>query len=400
MQAAAKAGAFQRTGLPCPCPGFEDFGKEPEEDKNNIAPRVGFTYDFEGDGKLVARGGFGRYYDFAYTNANILFAGIGAQSSFGAVYEANNTSGIRNADGSYFQVGQPLPPNELASATAPLPSHAASPRMKQPYHDQVNLGISKELGGGYAVDLMGVYSSGHDLGTRSNLNLRINGGARRLVGVLATSGAANFRVDTADGVAHYKGITLSVRKRWDGKLQLLAWYTLSESSSSASQVATDEFGTYNVLDMFDPFKPEQEAPTRTDARHRFTVSASWSPGAGFIISPVFRYKSTTPYNVITGVDSNRDGTTTNDLPAGVTSYNSARGSDFKQFDLRVAKKFNLGDRVKLDLIGEVFNLFNSENPGGYASNMRASNFGQPTEYAGDFQRGEQRVGQLGIRLEF
>ena len=32
--------------------------------------------------------------------------------------------------------------------------------------------------------------------------------------------------------------------------------------------------------------------------------------------------------------------------------------------------------------------------------MTAGNFGQPTEYAGDFQRGEQRVGQLGIRFEF
>ena len=102
------------------------------EDKNNIAPRVGFSYDVNGDGRFLLRGGYGRYYDFAYTNANILFAVVGAQSSFGTIYLNNDTTGIKNADGSLFQVGQPLPANELASATAPLPSHAASPASSSP----------------------------------------------------------------------------------------------------------------------------------------------------------------------------------------------------------------------------------------------------------------------------
>jgi hypothetical protein len=400
LQAAGRAGVFGASGLPCPCPGLDEFGQDPAEDKNNIAPRVGFTYDVNGDGRFLLRGGYGRYYDFAYTNANILFAVVGAQSSFGTIYQNNDTTGIKNADGSLFQVGQPLPPNELASASAPLPSHAASPRIKQPYQDQANLGFAFDLGGGYALELDGVYSEGHELGTRPNINLRIDGEARRLSGILPQSGNANFRIDTSAGVSHYKGATISVKKRWDGKLQLLGWYSLSSAKSSTSLRATDEFGEYNVLDMFDPYKDEQEAPTRSDSRHRFTVSGTWSPGAGFVVSPVFRYKSKAPYNVITGVDANRDGSTLNDLPVGVTSYNSARGASFKQFDLRVAKKFNLGSRTRLELIAEIFNAFNSKNPGGFIANQSATTFGQPSEYAGDFQRGEQRVGQLGIRFEF
>jgi hypothetical protein len=400
LQAAGRAGRFSGNSLPCPCPGLDEFGQEPKEDTNNIAPRVGFSYDVRGDGGFIVRGGFGRYYDFAYTNANILFAVIGAQSSFGAIYAHNDTTGIKNPDGSFFQVGQPLPTNELANATAPFPSHAASPRIKQPYQDQANFGFAWALGKGYALELEGVYASGGDLGTRPNINLRINGGNRRLVGILPTTGNVNFRIDTSAGVSHYKGATISVKKRWDGRLQMMAWYTLSSATSSTSLRATDEFGEYNVLDMFDPYKDEQEAPTRSDSRHRFTVSGTWSPGAGFNISPIFRYKSKAPYNVITGVDANRDGTTTNDLPAGVTSFNSARGAEFKQFDLRLSKRFNLGSRARMELIGEVFNLFNAENPAGYVATMTASNFGQPTEYAGDFQRGEQRVGQIGLRFEF
>jgi TonB dependent receptor-like, beta-barrel len=400
LQAAGEAGVFERSGLPCPCPGLDEFGQTPAEDKNNIAARVGFTYDASGNGKFVFRGGYGRYYDYAYTNANILFAVVGAQSSFGTVYLNNDGDGIKNADGSFYQVGQPLPPNQLGNATAPLPSHAASPRIKQPYTDQFNLGFSRDLGAGYAVELEGVYSSGNELGTRPNINLRINGGPRRLVGTLPTAGGASFRIDTSAGVAHYKGVTLGLKKRWDGKIQLLAWYTLSSSKSSTSLRATDEFGEYNVLNMFDPYQENQEAPTRTDARHRFTISGSWEPGAGFIISPVFRYKSKTPYNVILGVDANRDGSILNDLPPGVSTYNSARGSDFSQFDLRLSKTFRLGKQARILLIGEVFNLLNDKNPAAFIDQMSSSNFGQPTQFAGDFQRGEQRLAQLGLRFEF
>ena len=76
-----------------------------------------------------------------------------------------------------------------------------------------------------------------------------------------------------------------------------------------------------------------------------------------------------------------------------------RGASYKQFDLRVAKKFSLGSRTRLELIAEIFNL-QLEEPRAFSDNQSATNFGEPTQFAGDFQRGEQRVGQLGIRFEF
>ena len=316
----------------------------------------------------MLRGGYGRYYDFAYTNANILFAVIGAQSSFGAIYSNNDTAGIKNADGTLFQVGQPLPPNELANAAAPLPSHAASPRIKQPYQTRpTSASPGRSARASRSSSRASTRRAAISAPGRTSTCASTAAPAASWA-ILPTTGNANFRIDTSAGVSHYKGATVSIKKRWDGNLQLLGWYTLSSASSSTSLRATDEFGEYNVLDMFDPYKDEQEAPTRSDSRHRFTVSGTWSPGAGFYISPIFRYKSKAPYNVITGVDANRDGTTTNDLPAGVTSYNSARGAEFKQFDLRASKKFNLGSRARMEVIGEIFNLFNAENPGGFVAN--------------------------------
>ncbi len=399
LQAAAAAGVFQRGGLPCPCPGFEDFGETPKEDTNNFAPRLGFTWDTKADGNFVVRGGVGRYYDFAYTNASILFPVYGAQVPFGQVYSNTNSAGVRNANGTLFQVGQPLPPNQLTNVTRPLPSQANTPLPKQPYTDQANLGFSKAFGAGYAVELDAVYANGQDFGIRPLMNVRINAGPRRFLNLLPRMGNSNFRVNIPEGVNHYKGITLALKKRWDGKLQVLASYTLSEASSSASRRATDEFGEYNLIDAFNPFQDAQEGPTRTDARHRVTASAVWTPGWDLTIAPVIRYRSEIPWNVITGVDNNRDGANF-DLPPGVATVNSARYSDFSQVDLRVSKKFKLGSRSRIELIGEVFNMFNDKNPNNYVENMASSTFAQPTRYSGDFRQGEQRLAQLGLRLDF
>jgi hypothetical protein len=395
LQAAGRAGQLANF------PGYEDFGKEPSEDKNNIAPRVGFTYDVNADGKTVIRGGAGRYYDFAYTNANILFAVIGAQSSFGQIYSVTDSSGIKNPDGSFYQVGQPLPPNQLTNVTRPFPSHAASPTIKQPFTDQANLGFSREIGKGLAIEVDGVYAHGQDLGTRPRLNVRSAGGTspRVLAGILPTTGALNFRIDISEGVAHYKGVSFAVKKRFDGKFQMLASYTLSESTSSTSLRATDEFGEYDVLNARDPFADNQEGPTRTDTRHRITASAVWMPGKDFTLSPVVRYKSAQPFNIITGVDSNGDGLNW-DLPAGVETLNSGRGESFFQLDMRLSKKFRFGSRTALELIAEGFNLTNDTNPGAYVASQTSPAFGTPTQFAGDFQRGEQRLFQLGARFEF
>jgi hypothetical protein len=75
-------------------------------------------------------------------------------------------------------------------------------------------------------------------------------------------------------------------------------------------------------------------------------------------------------------------------------------ADFKQFDLRASKSFNLDGSLRLRIIGEGFNLTNAKNTGGFVSSMASSQFGKPTTYAGDFQRGEQRLFQLAARIEF
>jgi hypothetical protein len=149
-----------------------------------------------------------------------------------------------------------------------------------------------------------------------------------------------------------------------------------------------------VPDLFD-----HENPTRTDNRHRVTLSAVWTPAYGITFAPIFRYKSAQAFNVITGTDDNRDGTV-RDLPPGVDTLNSGRGADFKQLDLRISKKFKLGSRAGVEVIGEGFNLTNADNPNTYVAALNDPNFGQPTRFAADFRHTEQRLFQIGLRLDF
>src|SRR4030095_14851562 len=93
LTGAAAAGRFQGV------PGFEEFGKKAQEDKNNWQPRVGVVYNLRRNGEDVLRAGWGIYYDYGFTNANILFPGLSAQGGSGVIFTATNTSGLRNPDG-------------------------------------------------------------------------------------------------------------------------------------------------------------------------------------------------------------------------------------------------------------------------------------------------------------
>jgi hypothetical protein len=72
---------------------------------------------------------------------------------------------------------------------------------------------------------------------------------------------------------------------------------------------------------------------------------------------------------------------------------AGRADRYFDADLRPGKSVAVMGR-RLELMFEMFNLFNTVNNGGYIGNQRAVNFGQPTVAFAPFQR------QLGVRLDF
>jgi len=430
LEAAGRAGLLQ--GLA----GFEDFGKEPKEDYNNIQPRAGLAYDVKGDGLDIIRAGYGRYFDFGYTNSNILFAAVNATGlGAGTVFEVNNANGIRNPNGSFFTVNDPVSNiqslNEAGGAL-PLNRHVASPRLKQPYADQISLGWSHQLGTSTVVDLDYVHLEGRDIGWRPRLNAIHPGEADRPLALLGINPSpADIAIAISAGKSRHDAMNVGVRRRMNAGVQFSAWYSLSRSLSTTGN-SGDELDLLNIQNAADPFNDVQFGPSRrSDARHRATVSAIFQLPWNFQVSPIWRYHSGFPVNIVEGVDLNQDGIN-QDIPSRAFAYdgvgkpakdigecktiNCGRGATFSQVNLRVSKAFGLGRGMRVEAIGEIFNLLNAKNPSGFGpatqfrdprlligSDGQATanpNFLQPTTYAGDFQEPEQRVGQIGVRFVF
>ena len=82
---------------------------------------------------------------------------------------------------------------------------------------------------------------------------------------------------------------------------------------------------------------------------------------------MWQYSSGAPYNITTGNDDNRDLAIT-DRPAGV-GYNSARGDTNTQLDLRTSKKFRIHEKAQVEVLWEMYNVFNTVNFLQYTGNM-------------------------------
>lgn len=77
------------------------------------------------------------------------------------------------------------------------------------------------------------------------------------------------------------------------------------------------------------------------------------------------------------------------------------GDSFQSYDLSLSKEFNIvGERLKLKLIGEAYNIFNISNRTGFSGRID-NGFGQPTGKANPiFGLGGPRIFQVGGRLTF
>jgi hypothetical protein len=416
--------------------GYENFGKAAKDDTNNWQPRIGGVWDVRGNGRDLLRGGWGIYTDFGYTNSNVLFAAADASGSrFGTVFTANNTSGLRNPDGSLYRVGQPLTnlsaQNEAGSL--PLFGQWVDPLLEQPETFQTAFGWSHQVSSNTVVTADYVHIDGRKLNVRPRLNTRINGGDRRFADIAFSPNSSATRAAISRGKSQYDGLILGVRRRLSRGVDFTGSYTLSSGKSTIG-TAGDELDTRYLQDATNPFDdPRMLGPNRrTDARHRITASATLQLPGAFRVAPIFIYRSALPVYISEGVDLNLDGEL-NDLPAQAVAFdgfdsngvvkvksigactviNCGRGPAFSQLNLRVSRSFRLMGHADIEAIGEIFNVFNAINPANIESTISAvvqtvrlvggaanPTYMQPTRFAGDFQQPEQRVAQIGFRFTF
>ncbi len=207
----------------------------------------------------------------------------------------------------------------------------------------------------------------------------------------------------------YNALTFNLSKRFSKGFELLSSYTWSHSIDDAT-------------DLQSPLEPQdsrflnlERSNSVNDQRHRWVNSAVFQSAgaksgdgffkyliADFTLSPIIEYSSGRPFNVITGENTRLDFSTSTGRPSvgGATSSpfipgvtfgppnvclnndgttfkvplvappagcigNLGRDAftspNFFQLDLRLSRRIPLGERFKVDVIADAFNLLNRTN---------------------------------------
>jgi hypothetical protein len=379
-------------------------------DKNNVSPRLGLAWNPLKD--TVVRAGFGLYYDrlpLAFLNRAIQKNGV---SAFEQIAFDEQAAGVFAATGS----GRALTP-----IVGIAPSiFRADPNFVTPYGTQANVGIERLLSPNVTVRADYLFTRGIHLPRTRNINLLppmlltlTNAAAlgissptpQQLGRFVFGTGRIDPRFDAIyqledSASSTYHGLTLALNKRLSHEFELLASYTFSKAIDDASDFDEQPANPYDLR--------AERALSRQDVRQRFVLSALFDLPFGddeenkggskekesllgavlghIEVAPIVTLSSGRPVNALTGTDEERSRAyPLASRPLGL-ARNTLRTPRFINFDMRALKYFPFGEKRRLDLVVETFNLFNhpnvtSINPFYGSGATLFTTFGTPTMFS-------------------
>ena len=415
--------------------------KQPSDDNKDFSPRVGFAYDLTGSGKQVLRGGFGLYYGNVFQNIPLFMEQqhnptiFQTQFSIGTPAEIVPGTGIPL--GSYRYGVDPLPVAGAPSAQLAPGStgRLIDPLYRNPVTEEANVGYSWQVTSKSVIEAEYVHVLGLHLNKTINIspNLPINGDpsqgfARPLAGAFAAAGLTalgSVRDEQSIGRSRYDGMNISYRQQMVNHFSLNVNYTLARAMAYGDTGTS--FRNY-PRDPRNPFSPFEYGPTFNDERHHLTLSAVADLPWGIQFAPILQAGSARPYNPASAADTlgfgtgedNRAVVVPNSSPttymtgsAGQTCYfagqchlvpfNSLRGDPFFQLDTRLSKSIKFGEKARLQLIAQAFNLTNRANYGNdFNGVVTSGDFRKPAGFANPTSTNIPRslAGEFGFRLSF
>jgi hypothetical protein len=396
-------------------------------DKDNFAPRVSFAWDPFKDHKTVVRGGYGIFYSPVYaqipnvvqtlgivngfrqiaqvfttfnanpavvTSANNIFATLFGQGKVACTTpSAGNAACITPADLTQFGIS--------VTHTGPIPPltviFSGQPDYQNPYSEQGEFGIEREIGAGFSVSASYIYVHTLKLPVAIDTNnakiLELAPAdqlatvkVRRPDGTLVDSvpirqwGAGNptciadprkcfvnpalLQTDqySSQGSALYQGAILEVKKRFSHHFTFMGNYTFSKAMDTTTDFNSD-YGPNDQTNL-----AAERGLSSFDQRHKVVLAGViQSPRqgrilSGFELAPIFRYNSAHPFNLLAGSNVNNDRHSTTDRPPGV-GRNTGIGPSFVSFDTRLSWQVKVAEKSTLQFMVEGFNLFNRTNFG-------------------------------------
>jgi hypothetical protein len=384
----------QLPGPQIPNPLLPQSSKFPS-DKNNFGPRVGFAYSFGKNFENVIRAGYGIFYG-RIINSTISNAITNTGLSSGQISVTLNTNNAAQA------AIAPNYPNTLASATGAGGGNVIEfgNGFQNPMIHQMDVVYERRIGRNTSISATGMISVGRFLPyfVDTNLNVPTATSTFKFVGgpfdgqtvtqprFTGTRPNPNFTAITeirSSVSSEYYGFTLAANRRLTNGVQFQTSYTYSKSTDNGQNSTT--FTATNA--PLNPFNLDDERSRSSfDVPNHFVASMVFNPDGffgvghdsavgkaifgGWTIAPIVTGSSGFAY---TGTASGSINGTTGPAPTAggllgaggstrvpVTKPNAFRAPHFWDVDLRISKRFNLGEKRNIELIAEGFNIFNKQ----------------------------------------
>jgi len=181
-----------------------------------------------------------------------------------------------------------------------------------------------------------------------------------------TANVPNITVFKTDNRSSYDGLSIHLQGNVSHRFNLIANYTLATAKTWGCVVGELFDYVNGVCNPLNAFGPGDYGPSGEDVRHRFVWAGTFYAPGGFELTTLTQIESARPFTIGTPADVNGVGDPGNDRAVinGVqTTLDQFRGTPYAQVDLRVARPFNINERVRALPFVEFFNLFNRNNPG-------------------------------------
>lgn len=413
-------------------------------DKNNIAPRFGASYAF--DEKTVLRGGYGIYYG---RTPAIMTGTAHSQNGIQVIAIDINCTNPGAVQCPTYPNVFTAPPT--GAATAPINLYLFDRNFQQPFTHQARVQFEREVWANTNFSVQYTMYRGQDLTRTRNANL--SAPVATTVPVFSSTGVATGETLTiqrfsstrpipafqrislfeSSAKSFYQGLSFELNRRFANRWQFNMSYTLAKakddkpdqtsvvvaSGGDEAKIAENQFdlsGEYGRSDL--------------DVRHRFIFSPVYETGtfrysenkvirallSDYIFTGIFIAQSGFAYSAGVTGDPNNDTNTQNDRAPG-TVRNQFSTPAIYQVDMRVGRAIRFGERFRITLFAEGFNLFNRANVQTVNRNLYAfattgggrltqtTNFQTPSTFVSSspsftFNSSYNREFQLGIRFDF
>jgi hypothetical protein len=392
--------------LPTPNRDNPLFADDPDGypmDLNNVAPRLGFAWSLDENGRSALRGGAGVFYQrTAYAFLTNMFSNGRFSDSFTVNFPTNTFDpGPRqgNLPTDPMLLNGPTVNRALLNAQFPPGTRVRNsgtvrfdnPDRINPFSRTYSIGYERQVGSMMGLSVDFIRSEQRNQYVLKELNPLVRNGTlatspvSRTNPLVGTVGEWVASVQTIEpvGEINYNSVQISGTKRYGNNWQARLSYAYSRGRGNVPTGQTDVPESQFLGDLN---LDNEYGPTAVDRPHILTLTGSYDvPRTGGLkLSGVFRARSGTPISLRnTTFDNDRNGLTNNEYLAAGTYTGAApdaaspnsipytveyaggraggRGPGYMQADLRAGYRIQLGGGRTLDAFLDVFNVGNRAN---------------------------------------